>query len=176
MRKHIIVLAAVLAALGTAATAVAAPATKQNGTAPAFAKFTSICAVTNPDESNYGECNGDTTAFTNVTGKVNAVQAKPGIYNLGISFSGLVAGESYKLWGYHSSNPSDYFLIGTGTADASGALQFSYQYTASAGDKIAFDLNHLQVGNDNGGYGYTIVTSFFSDQLLTVDPVTGLLL
>jgi hypothetical protein len=174
MRKHIIVLAAVLAALGTAATAVAAPVTKQNGGAPAFAKFTSICAVAG--YSGYGECNGDSAAFANVTGRVNAVQAKAGIYNLGISFSGLVAGESYKLWGYHSSNPSDYFLIGTGTADASGALQFSYQYTASAGDKIAFDLNHLQVGNDNGGYGYTIVTSFFSDQLLTVDPVTGLLL
>lgn len=161
---------AVLAALGTAATAVAAPTTKQNGGAPAFATFTSVCTPLPTYEGCDGN-HGDPSTFAKVTGKVNAIQAKSGIYNLGISFSGLVAGESYKLYGYHTTgDPNSYFVIGTGTADASGALNFSYQYTATTGDQISFDLNDLRVGDDNGGYGWTVVTSYWSGQPLTVGP------
>jgi hypothetical protein len=140
MRKHIIFLVAVLAALGTAATAVAAPTTKQNGGAPAFATFTSVCTPLPTYEGCDGN-HGDPSTFAKVTGKVNAIQAKSGIYNLGISFSGLVAGESYKLYGYHTT-----------------------------GDPNSYFVNDLRVGDDNGGYGWTVVTSYWSGQPLTVGP------
>src|SRR4029453_4447657 len=67
--------AAAATAIGVAPPPSAAgPITKQNGQKPAFNAFTSICAV--PGYADYGLCGGDATRFTDVKGKVNAVQAK----------------------------------------------------------------------------------------------------
>ena len=58
----------------------AAPLTKQNGRDPAFSSFTPICAMA--AFLNYGDCNGDAAMFANVSGRINAVQPKPGRWNL----------------------------------------------------------------------------------------------
>src|SRR5262249_22436850 len=68
--KAIVVVLVCLAA----SSALAAPITKQNGSDPVFQDFTSICSV--PGYVNFGWCGGDATKFTNITGKVNTVQAK----------------------------------------------------------------------------------------------------
>lgn len=146
---------AVTAAAGVlTGSAFAEPITKQNGSSPAFASFTPICAVAG--YANYGECSGDTTKFSGVTGKVNAVQAKAGIYNLGISFAGLVPGQSYTLWGNLNGT---FFQIGAGLADLYGHIEFGYQATLDDADLLAFDLNH--------NVWTTIVTSYWSGQPLS---------
>jgi len=146
-----------------ASSSSAAPITKQNGSNPVFKDFTSICSV--PGYVNYGLCNGDPTTFASVTGKVNAVQPKPGRWNLGISFRGLQPDVQYTLWGNQDGAiPSPgvvagFFVIATGTADLGGNLNFSYQ--TSNPDNLGFDLNKV-LGN------VTIVTSYWSQQAIKV--------
>src|SRR5919197_1577649 len=92
------------------------PITKQNGSTPVFQNFTSICSV--PGYLNFGNCNGIATNFSWIKGKVNAIQAKEGRWNLGISFSGLQPGLTYRLWGNQDgATPSPgvisgFFIIG----------------------------------------------------------------
>ncbi|MGE5689112.1 MAG: hypothetical protein ACM33B_00995, partial [Pseudomonadota bacterium] len=119
------------------------PITQQNGQTPVFSDFTSICAV--PGYVNYGNCNGDPTTYTNVHGKVNAVQAKLGIWNLGISFTGLQPGATYRLWG-NQGNPdygdiSGFFVVGTTVAAEDGTAKFSYRTDNVT--NLGFDLNVL---------------------------------
>jgi len=163
-RFSLAVLVAVIAIVG-ASTAASAPITKQNGSAPVFKAFTSICAV--PGYVNYGNCNGDPTKYTNVTGKVNAVQAKAGVWNLGISFTGVEAGRTYRLWGNRSAaNRGEidaFFIIGTTVAALDGTAKFSYQTTDPS--NLGFDLNIL---NEDELRGTTVVTSFWSLQALHV--------
>ena len=158
------VLGVVLAASLSSA-ALSGPITKQNGSAPVFSNFTSICAV--PGYVDYGLCFGNPTAFTNVKGKVNAIQAKSGVWNLGISFENLQPGGTYRLWGNQTSGAptsAGFFQIGTVVAAADGTARYSHQ-TSSPTD-LAFDLNKIE-GLD-GFYGYTIVTSYWSNQKIQV--------
>ncbi len=160
MARACIRLTVVVAACVFAAAALGAPLTKQNGKSPAFSAFTSICTL--PQYLFYGYCEGDASAFTNVQGRMNAVQAKPGRYNLGISFTNLIPGAVYRLWG----NNGSFFVIGTDVADLSGSVEFDYQSTSPAG--LGFDLNRVRAGWDVNGV--TIVTSYWSNQLLAVNP------
>jgi hypothetical protein len=98
------------AACVVAAAALGAPVTKQNGKSPAFSGFTSICTLA--PYLIYGDCNGDATAFTNVNSRMNAIQAKPGRYNLEFTFSNLTPGTVYRLWG----NDGAFFTILLGLA------------------------------------------------------------
>jgi hypothetical protein len=161
------VLGVVLAA-SLSSTALSGPITKQNGSAPAFASFTSICSV-HPYET-YGLCGGVPASFANVKGKINAVQAKTNVWNLGLSFEHLQPGASYMLWGNRTSGTvsstdiSGFFRIGTVVAGLDGTAKYSYQ-TMSPVD-LAFDLNVLEHASDQ--YGWTIVTSYWSNQKLQV--------
>ena len=166
---------AALVASIVSSVALSGPITKQNGSNPVFANFTSICSV--PGYANYGLCGGNPATFTDVKGKINAVQAKAGIWNLGVSFSGLQPGASYMLWGNQTGgapNPSDisgFFRIGTVVAGLDGTTRYSYQ-TASPGD-LGFDLNVLESAFDE--YGWTVVTSYWSSQSLQVLNADGTL-
>jgi hypothetical protein len=151
-------LVVVVAACVFVATAAGKPLTKQNGKSPAFTGFTSICTL--PPYLFYGFCGGNSSTFTNVTSRMNAVQAKPGRYNLEFSFSGLTPGGVYRFWG----NNGAFFVIGTDIADGSGSVDFDYQTTSPAG--LGFDLNFIRGGWDVNGI--TIVTSYWSNQLLSV--------
>lgn len=155
MVRSAIRLVVVVAACVFVAAAAGKPLAKQNGKSPAFEDFTSICTL--PPYLFYGFCNGDATRFTNVRGKMNAVQAKPGRYNLEFTFENLTPGVNYRLWG----NNGSFFSIGTAVADSSGSVEYSYQTTSPAG--LGFDLNTV-LGD------VTIVTSYWSNQLLTVNP------
>jgi hypothetical protein len=140
-----------------------------------FNNFTSICAV--PAFVNYGFCGGDPTRFTNVSGKVNAVQAKAGIWNLGISFAGLEPGAIYKLWGNRvqtdpeSRDLSGFFAISVVVAAADGTARFSYQ--TSDPTNLGFDLNKLATMTDD--YGITLVTSYWTNQTIQVRNADGTL-
>jgi hypothetical protein len=174
--KTILALATMIGAAALAAVPVgAAPITKQNGGAPVFQDFTSICAV--PGYVNYGLCGGVARTFTNVKGKVNAVQPKAGRWNLGLSFSGLAPGATYRLWGNQDgATPAPgviggFFVIATGVADLSGNINFSYQ--TSNPDNLGFDLNIL---SEPWMYnGITIVTSYWSQQAIKVLNADGTL-
>ena len=67
--------------------------------------FTPICAV--PGYANYGLCGGRTTTFSGVSGKMNAIQPKPGRYNLDFTFGGLSPGVEYRLWATRDAVPFD---------------------------------------------------------------------
>jgi len=149
--------AAMVTAMSSAAIA-GGPSTKQNGSNPVAITFTSICAV--PGYANYGECNGDVTKFTDVTSKVNAVQAKQGRYNLGLSFGGLEPATSYTLFGNQGGS---FFVIGTAVSDLTGHVSFSYQTTNPTG--LAFDLNK--------NFSTTVVTTYWSNQPLGVIDELG---
>jgi hypothetical protein len=159
--------------LGTAA--VAAPITKQNGSKPVFKDFTSICAVSGYE--NYGYCNGDPTTFTSITGRINAVQAKRGVWNLGLSFAHLQPGESYKLWGNQPTAPSipyvlpGFFPIATVVAALDGTAEYGYRTTNPT--NLGFDLNILRYPDDY--YGFTLVTSYWSAQTIQVQNADGTL-
>lgn len=153
-------LSVAVAACVVAAAALGAPVTKQNGKSPAFSGFTSICTLA--PYLFYGDCAGEPTKYTNVQGRINAIQAKPGRYNLDFTFTHLTPGEVYRLWG----NNGSFFKIAKTVADASGSISFSYQTTAPAG--LGFDLNRLRGGLDVDEV--TVVTSYWSNQLLTVLP------
>jgi hypothetical protein len=159
-----------IAALAVAAViaplAAGGPITKQNGTTPVFNKFTSICAV--PGYVNYGNCGGDPTKYTNVTGRINAIQAKVGVWNLGFSFANAQPGATYRLWGNRSAaergSISSFFPIATAVAALDGTVKFSYQTTDPS--NLGFDLNILADAFEERGT--TVVTSFWSLQTLQV--------
>ena len=164
--KRLVVLTVLFGTLLVAG-ASAAPLTKQNGRSPASTRFTSICAV--PGFAGYGFCNGDTSQFANVTGRINAVQPKAGVWNLDLSFANLEPGVAYTLWGNRSGampsvEPrivSGFFEIATAVADASGSVSFSYQTTDPV--DLGFDLNA-------SGPNVTVVTSWWSVQWLEKNP------
>jgi len=166
--KRFLIATALLAALASAAVAAAAPITKQNGSAPLFKDFTSICGV--PGYVNYGLCNGSSTTFTDVTGRINAVQPKPDIWNLGFTFTHLQPGALYRLWGNRQGTTpvageiSGFFIIGTVTAALDGTARFSYQ--TSSPTNLGFDLNFLS--SPDVYNGTTLVTSYWSSQWIQV--------
>jgi len=175
--KRLLALAMLVVALGLlmASSGAASPITKQNGSAPVFKDFTSICAV--PGYAFYGFCGGDVTRFTTIRGRVNAVQPKPGRWNLGISFAGLQPGATYRLWGNQDgATPSPgvingFFIIATGIADLNGSINFGYQ--TSTPENLGFDLNVLP--NPGDFSGITLVTSYWSQQAIKVLNANGTL-
>jgi hypothetical protein len=165
MKQTLTALAVALAlaaiAIGVAAApSQAGPITKQNGSKPAFNAFTSICAV--PGYADYGLCGGDPTRFTDVKGKMNAVQAKQGRYNLDFTFTNLTPGVEYRLWATRDAIPfrGTYLEVGRAFADGSGNVAYKLQTTEPGG--LGFDLNTVQ-GD------VTIVTSWWSGQYLVVN-------
>lgn len=173
--RRLLITAVLVAALAAAAIAGAEPITKQNGSSPVFKDFTSICAV--PGYAVYGMCDGDKKTFADVTGRVNAVQPKPGVWNLGLSFTHLQPGALYRLWGNRTGTTpvageiSGFFVVGTVTAALDGTARFSYQ-TADP-TKLGFDLNFLSSAAQLNGT--TIVTSYWSSQWLQVLNADGTL-
>ena len=147
--------------------ATSAPITKQNGDSPVVPSFTSICAI--PFYVNYGFCGGDPLALAGISGRINAVQPKPGVWNLTLSFGGLVPGASYRLWGEQSPNTPvpgvvvNPFSITTGVAGLDGKLAFKYQTTNP--QYLGFDLN--QLADDFAGT--TVVTTYWSRQRLQLN-------
>ena len=148
---------ALVAALLLAASAQGGPITKQNGSSPVISAFTPICAV--PGYASYGHCGGSTSTFSGVRGTMNAVQAKPGRYNLEFSFSGLTPGVEYRLWSTKDTG-SPWNEVGRAFASESGALSFKLQTTSPGG--LGFDLNTV-LGD------VTVVTSWWSGQKLVVN-------
>jgi hypothetical protein len=163
--KNVITVALVIAAIATTgAPAVAGgPITKQNGKTPVFTSFTSICSV--PGFAGYGYCSGGTSAFPAVGGRIDAVQPKLGVWSLDVSFTNLQPGQSYTLWGNQTAAPPvpgvivGFFAIGTAVAGLDGTVAFRFQTTAP--QYLGFDLN-LE--------GFTVVTSYWSNQRLQVNP------
>jgi hypothetical protein len=161
--KPVITIALVVATISIFGTSAAAggPITKQNGGTPVFTSFTSICSFSY--YADYGFCAGGTSRFPGVSGRINAVQPKAGVWNLGLTFANLQPGSSYTLWGSQAAPPAvpgvviGFFAIGTVVAGLDGTAQFNYQTTAPG--NLGFDLN-LD--------GYTIVTSYWSNQRLQV--------
>jgi hypothetical protein len=137
----------------------AGPVTKQNGSDAVIKAFTSICAVAG--FANYGLCGGDTTKFTNVGGKMNAVQSKTGRYNLDFVFTNLTPGVEYRLWATRDATVGGgtYAEVGRAIADAAGSAKYQLQTDSPGG--LGFDLNTL-----NGDI--TIVTSWWSGQKLVL--------
>src|SRR4029079_15017062 len=92
-----------------------------------------------------GYCNGDAETFANVSGRINAVQAKPGRWNLELTFAHLRPGVAYTLWGNQTGATPvpgvvfGFFAIGTSLADAGGTATFDYQTTNPS--NLGFDLN-----------------------------------
>jgi hypothetical protein len=153
---------AILSAGIAAASATAGPPTKQNGSTPLFNDFTSICTV--PGYLQYGNCNGDPTKYTQITGRINAVQAKTGRWNLGFTFTNLDPSVLYRLYGNQLGVPpvpynQGFFVIGEGTPALDGTLRFSYQTTDPS--NLGFDLN-IRWGDT------TVVTSYWSQQWIQV--------
>jgi len=169
--KLVILAAAVAAMLAVTATAPAGPITKQNGSTSASTSFTSICSARDGFwRSWYYDCpsgfqpNGSyVDPFRNVSGRINAVQTKPNVYSLDVAVGGLAAGASYTLWGNLNGT---FFVADTRNADASGKASFSYKYAPAAGDKLGFDVNRA---------GYTVVTTYWNGETLSLDAATGLL-
>ena len=158
------VLAAVAASIAVgvaAAPSHAGPITKQNGSKPAFDAFTSICAVSG--YADYGLCGGDATTFGQVKGKMNAIQAKQGRYNLDFTFTNLTPGVEYRLWATRNAVRFNgtYLEVGRAVADGSGNAAYRLQTTEPGG--LGFDLNTVQAD-------ITIVTSWWSGQYLVVNP------
>jgi len=151
--------ATMVVALVLVGSSIAASPPKQNGQSPAIKAFTPICAV--PGYADYGLCGGQTTTFSTVTGKMNAIQ-KPDRYNFDFSFGGLTPGVEYRLLATRDAVPfgGTWLEVGRAVASASGALSFQYQTNAPAG--LGFDLN--RVAGD-----ITIVTSWWSGQKLILN-------
>lgn len=150
------VLLALVAGAVAAPTRAGGPVTKQNGSSPAFAAFTSICAVSG--YAHFGFCGGDITRFTEITGKMNAVQPKAGRYNLDFKFQNLTPGVEYRLWA--TRDGATWTEAGRAFGDLSGSVKYSYTTDAPGG--LGFDLNTVE-GN------VTLVTSWWSGQRLVVN-------
>ena len=157
--KRVLLLAVISAlSIAGAAQAKGGPVTKQNGSAPVLS-FTSICSVPRPTRTT-AICGGDVTKFTDVDGKLNAVQAKRGRYNLDFAFSNLTPGVEYRLWSTRSGTA--WVEVGRMFADAVRIrARTSFRRTSPSG--LGFDLN--TISGD-----ITIVTSWWSDQQLSVNP------
>jgi hypothetical protein len=161
------VVAAACLAVAPAALTKDGPITKQNGSTPLFADFTSICSV--PGYQSYGNCGGSTETYSGVRGRINAVQAKLGVWNLGVSFSGLEPGATYRLWGNRSASAPTpgvidaFFIAGTVVASLDGKAEFSVR--TSEVTNLGFDLNVLQADEFRGT---TVVTSYWSSQTIQV--------
>jgi hypothetical protein len=138
------------------------PVTKQNGSKPVISTFTPICAV--PGYASYGFCGGQATTFSGVSGRMNAVQAKPGRYNLDFSFSGLTPLKEYRLWS--TSDAVSWLEVGRAFTDGSGSVKFSLQTTSPGG--LGFDLNTIAEGD------ITVMTSWWSGQKLVVNADSSL--
>jgi hypothetical protein len=142
------------------------PVTKQNGKSPASTSFTSICSI--DGFLNYGSCGGDATKYTDIRGRIDAVQAKPGRWNLNLTFSNLQPGVLYRLWGNRSGitpvpgNVAGFFAIATATAGLDGKASFSHQTTDPV--DLGFDLNMLP--DPAAPWEITVVTSWWSQQTL----------
>jgi len=152
----VVALAIVGAAVATSPSQAGGPITKQNGSSPAFEQFTSICAVSG--YANWGFCGGDVTKFTDVRGKMNAIQAKTGRYNLEFAFTKLTPGVEYRLWA--TRDGGTFLEVGRTFADESGSVKYKLETNAPAG--LGFDLNTAQ-GD------VTLVTSWWSGQRLVVN-------
>jgi hypothetical protein len=127
-----------------------------------ISKFTPICAV--PGYASFGFCGGQATTFSGVSGRMNAIQAKPGRYNLEFSFSGLTPGTEYRLWS--TRDAQSWLEVGRMVADAAGSVAYSMQTTSPGG--LGFDLNTIAAGD------ITIVTSWWSGQKLVVNADSSL--
>jgi hypothetical protein len=158
MVRRIFGISVVVAALVFSAVAFAGPVTKQNGKS-GLAPFASICTL--PQYLFYGFCDGDAAAFTNVSGKLDVVQSKPGRYDLNFTFTNLTPGGVYRLWG----NNGSFFVVATAVADLSGSAKYTYQTTSPAG--LGFDLNSIR--GDWDVNGVTIVTTYWTNHLLGVN-------
>ncbi len=152
----VVVLAIVGATVVTSPSKAGGPATKQNGSSPAVGVFTSICAVAG--YVDWGFCGGDPTKFTDVKGKMNAIQAKRGLYNLEFTFTNLTPGVEFRLWA--TRDGGSFLEVGRTFADESGAVKYKLQTNAPAG--LGFDLNTAQ-GD------VTLVTTWWSGQYLIVN-------
>ena len=162
-KRALVALSAAAAIGGTTLAASAAPVSKQNGSL-GLTPFSTVCGPM----PGYGLCNGDPTTFSTVTGKIDAVQAKAGRYNMGFSFTGLQPGATYRLW--ENLNGS-FTPLGDLVADSTGKGQFSWQYFAQPGDKLGFDLNV----DPTNGYGTTVVTSYWTGAVLSPSGPDGLI-
>lgn len=149
--------ATMVVALVLVGSSIAASPPKQNGSTPVIKAFTPICAV--PGYADYGLCGGQTTTFSGVSGKMNAIQPKPGVYNLEFSFTGLTPGVEYRLWATKDAI-LPWTEVGRMVATETGSLSFKYQTNAPGG--LGFDLNTID-GD------ITIVTSWWSGQQLVVN-------
>jgi len=104
--------------------------------------------------------------------RINAVQAKPGRWNLELTFAHLRPGVAYTLWGNQTGATPvpgvvfGFFAIGTSLADAGGTATFDYQTTNPS--NLGFDLNTTDPN-------YTVVTSWWSSQWLRILNSSGLL-
>ena len=154
--KNALTAVAILAALAFVGTSLAASPPKQNGSNAVIKAFTPICAVTG--FAGYGLCGGQSTTFSSVTGKMNAIQ-KTDRYNLEFSFTGLTPGVEYRLWATKDAI-IPWTEVGRMVATETGTLSFKYQTNAPAG--LGFDLNTV-----NGDI--TITTSWWSGQKLVVN-------
>jgi hypothetical protein len=158
--------------LGTSS-AFGGPITKQNGSSPVFKDFTSICSVAG--YLNYGNCNGSSSTYSEVTGRINAIQAKGDRWNLGVSFTHLEPGAVYRLWGNRrgetpvAGDIGGFFIVGTATAALDGTARFSYQ--TSDPTNLGFDLNILPTPWTVNGI--TLVTSYWSTQWIQVLNADG---
>jgi hypothetical protein len=177
--KRVSFIAAVVAALavGVPAAGAGGPVTKQNGSAPVFKSFVSICGV--PGFAFYGFCGGDTTRYGEITGRINAVQAKEGRWNLGFTFTNLMPGATYMLWGNQSgATPvpgvvQGFFVIGETVAAADGTARFSYQTTNPT--NLGFDLNIVHTATIQNVGNITLVTSWWSNEAIQVMNADGTL-
>jgi hypothetical protein len=168
--KRLIAFGLVIAAFAASAgaTLAAGPITKQNGSSPVFTNFTSICRISG--FVFYGNCGGNVATFDSVTGRIDAVQPKIGVWNLTVSFTHLQPGALYRLWGNRSGIPpvqgnnSGFFSIDTRAASLDGTVAFDYQTTSPT--NLGFDLNVLS--NPDDVNGITLVTSYWSTQWLQV--------
>jgi hypothetical protein len=156
-----VILAGMLVALTlVGSTQAGGPVTKQNGSTPVITAFTPICAVAG--FATYGLCGGDVAMFGNVSGKMNAVQPKPGKYNLDFTFTNLTPGVEYRLWATRDAGPFTGTWIEVGKAFASETGSATYKLQTDSPGGLGFDLNRVQ-GD------VTIVTSWWSGQYLVVN-------
>ena len=161
--KTVRTVATIVVALALAGSSQAGgPFTKQNGSSPVIRAFTPICAV--PGYATYGFCGGLTTTFSGVSGRMNAVQAKPGRYNLDFSFAGLTPGVEYRLWS--TRDAVSWLEVGRAFANESGSVAYKLQTDSPGG--LGFDLNTIAAGD------ITIMTSWWSGQKLVVNADTTL--
>lgn len=159
--KRITLTGMVVVALSLAGTSQAGgPVTKQNGSEPVISAFTSICAVSG--YADYGLCGGDVTRFTDVGGRLNAIQPKRGQYNLEFTFDHLTPGVEYRLWATRDAVPfsGTYTEVGRMVADESGSVKYKLKTEEPGG--LGFDLNTVQ-GD------ITVVTSWWSGQHLVMN-------